>query len=79
MHATFSSRTNMAYVYLTNSGDAKAVVHTEPLVVDLPRGSRRLINLDFDAEGRLVGIEVEGAAEALPVGLLDGAESLRSE
>ena len=56
MHATFSPRVDMAYVYLTDDSDARTVDHTEPLIVDLPRGSRRLINLDFDADGRLIGI-----------------------
>ncbi len=30
-----------------------------------------MINLDFDAEDRLLGIEVIGASEALPAELLD--------
>jgi uncharacterized protein YuzE len=70
MDATFEPRTDMAYVYLTDDNDARVVDHTEPLIVDLPRGSRRLINLDFDADGRLIGIEVDGAANALPLSLL---------
>jgi uncharacterized protein YuzE len=74
MDATFSPRTGMAYVYLTDISDARAVDYTEPLIVDLPRGSRRLINLDFDADGRLIGIEVDGAANALPLSLLARAD-----
>lgn len=54
------------YVYLTDISNARPVDYTEPLIVDLPHGSRRLINLDFDADGRLVGIEVEGAGERPP-------------
>ena len=79
MHAAFSSRVDMAYVYLTDDRDARTVDHTEPLIVDLPRGSRRLINLDFDADGRLIGIEVDGAEHALPASLLAGAEKPRGE
>jgi uncharacterized protein YuzE len=74
MDATLSPRTDMAYVYLTDASDAPAVDYTEPLIVDLPRGSRRLINLDFDADGRLIGIEIDGAANALPLSLLTQAE-----
>ena len=78
MDATFEPGTNMAYVYLTNAGDAGTVDYTEPLIIDLPDGSRRLINLDFDADGRLIGIEVDGAANALPLSLLARAEKRRS-
>jgi uncharacterized protein YuzE len=74
MQATFESRTNMAYIYLTEPGDSRRVAHTEPLIVDLPSGARRLINLDFDAGGRLVGIEIEGAAAGLPASLLAAAQ-----
>jgi uncharacterized protein YuzE len=70
MYATFEHDTDMAYIYLTNAQDARTVAHTEPLVIDLPIGHRRLINLDFDEEGRLLGIEVDGARTALPKSLL---------
>jgi uncharacterized protein YuzE len=79
MHATFSPGIDMAYVYLTDASETRAVHHTEPLIVDLPRGPRRLINLDFDAAGRLLGIEVEGAKHTLPASLLAGAERPRGE
>jgi uncharacterized protein YuzE len=79
MHATFSPRTNMAYLYMTDAKDTRTVDYTEPLIVDLPGGSRRLINLDFDADGRLIGVEVDGAADALPVSLLATAEKPRGE
>ena len=78
MDATFEPRTNMAYVYLTDAGDAGTVDYTEPLIIDLPGGSRHLISLDFDADGRLIGIEVDGAANALPLSLLARAEKPRS-
>jgi uncharacterized protein YuzE len=79
MHATFSPRTNMAYVYLTEASDARTVDYTEPLIIDLPHGLRRLINLDFDADGRLIGVEVDGAADTLSLGFLAAAEKPRSE
>jgi uncharacterized protein YuzE len=65
MNITFEPRTDMAYVYLTDIGDARGVDHTEPL------------NLDFDADGRLIGIEVDGAANALPLSLLARADMPR--
>jgi uncharacterized protein YuzE len=78
MHATFESRTDMAYIYLTEPGESNRVAHTEPLIVDLPSGARRLINLDFDAGGRLLGIEVDGAAAGLPANLLAAAQGSSS-
>jgi uncharacterized protein YuzE len=74
MRTTFSPRVNIAYIYLTGANDAHRVKHTEPLIVDLPSGSRRLINLDFDASGHLIGIEVDGATAALPESLLSAAD-----
>ena len=64
----------MAYIYLTEPGDSNRVAYTEPLIVDLPSGARRLINLDFDAGDRLVGIEVDGASAGLPASLLAAAQ-----
>jgi uncharacterized protein YuzE len=77
MHATFAPGTDVAYVYLTDASDGRAVNHTEPLIIDLPGGTRALINLDFDAEGRLIGIEVDGARQGLPASLLTGADTQR--
>jgi len=77
MHVTFEPRTDMAYIYLTESGEAKTVAQTEPLIVKLRTSSRRLINLDFDSSGRLLGIEIDGAAAALPASLFAGADKPR--
>ena len=35
-----------------------------------------MINLDFDAEGRLIGIEVLAASQRLPLGLLTHANDV---
>jgi uncharacterized protein YuzE len=70
MYATFEHDTDMAYIYLTSSQDSGAVAQTEPLIIDLQTGQGRLINLDFDDEGRLLGIEVDGARTALPKSLV---------
>jgi uncharacterized protein YuzE len=70
MRTTVDARTDMGYIYLTNLGDAHRVTHTEALIIDLPAGSRRLINLDFDRDGRLLGIEIVGARSTLPESVL---------
>lgn len=77
MRVTYEPETDMAYLYLTQSNEVQTVAQTEPLIIDLRTGSRRLINLDFDAGGRLLGIEIAGAAAALPGSLLAAAEKPR--
>lgn len=77
MRVTFEPDVDMAYIYLTRLGDANQVQHTEALVIDLPGGSRQLVNLDFDSGGRLLGIEIAGASAALPRSLLAAAEKPR--
>jgi hypothetical protein len=47
------------------------VERTEPLIVETA-GGRRLINLDFDTHGTLVGIEFDGARGSMPDRLIDG-------
>ena len=64
----------MAYLYLVPILEGQ-VAHTEPLIIDLPGGSRRLVNLDFDEQGRLLGIEIDGARSTLPEALLRQATS----
>ena len=65
---TYDSDTDMGYLYLQEIPPG-GVEHTEALVVDTA-GGRRLINLDFDASGTLIGIEFDGARAALPAALL---------
>jgi len=77
MRVTFDPEIDMAYIYLHESHEGHTVARTEPLIVDLRNGSRRLINLDFDSGGRLLGIEIDGAAAALPRSLLKAAEKPR--
>ncbi|KUH37122.1 MULTISPECIES: DUF2283 domain-containing protein [Streptomyces] len=62
-----------AYVYLTDPGTPTKAAHT--LACD-PVGVDGTVNLDFDEEGRLVGVEVLGAASTLPARLLESAERL---
>lgn len=44
-----------------------------------PVGVGGMINLDFDEQGRLIGIEVLAASSKLPAYLLQSAERLDTE
>jgi uncharacterized protein YuzE len=60
---TFDQQTEYAYIYLTEPylGIAKTSVPLVPTEDDQPDGLRSLV-LDFDSDGKLVGIEVSGPA-----------------
>jgi uncharacterized protein YuzE len=64
---------DMAYVHFAPASPG-SVAHTEPLIIDLPNSRRHRINLDFDEQGQLIGIEIEGARGALPEPILAGAD-----
>jgi uncharacterized protein YuzE len=74
MRVTYDPSVDMAYIYLTHI-PAGGVATTEPLIIDLPSG-RRLINLDFDGDGRLLGIEIDGATSTLTKDVLSDARRL---
>lgn len=76
VRVTYDRGVDMAYLYLVEI-EPGGVAYTEALIVDLPAG-RRLINLDFDGEGRLVGIEIDGGSFSLPHQLLDEATDFRA-
>ncbi len=61
-----------AYLYLTDSEAAGAAV--EQVVVD--RAGRGDVVLDFDADGRLLGVEIIGASQLLHPSSLSAAERL---
>lgn len=67
---TFDRVANAAYLYLRDI-EPGGVAKTVP--VDEAPG---MINLDFDAKGRLIGIEVLDAARRLPLELLERAQHL---
>jgi len=71
IRVTFESATNMGYVYLAPIAEG-GVAHTEPLAIQTASGLR-LINLDFDRAGALVGIEFDGARDAMPHALIGNA------
>ncbi|MEM5814254.1 MAG: DUF2283 domain-containing protein [Candidatus Aenigmatarchaeota archaeon] len=72
MKITYSETDDAAYIYLVEAKPGVAA-RTEPCEI---AGLRGEINLDFDKNGRLVGIEVLGASKVLPKEILDRAERL---
>jgi len=69
MRVSYDQSTDTAYIYLTGEIEAGGVAKTyacDPLEID------GQIHLDFDLEGRLVGIEVLDASKRLSRALLDG-------
>ncbi|MEE4493401.1 DUF2283 domain-containing protein [Streptomyces sp. BE230] len=73
VRVTYDPVVNAAYVYFTSPRLTIQSAHTypcDPIDVD------GMINLDFDTEGRLIGIEILAADTKLPGYMLDGAERL---
>lgn len=70
MKITYDKSADAAYIYLTQlaPGSVKNTYHCSMSEVD------GMINLDFDAESTLVGIEVLEAKTKLPSDLLTHAE-----
>ncbi len=61
---TLESETDVGYVDLAPIAVGR-IAQTGPLVIR-PAAGTRLINLDFDGAGALVGIEFDGARAAMP-------------
>jgi uncharacterized protein YuzE len=70
VRVTYDGSADAAYIYLT-AIDAGAVATT--VTGDEEAGS---VNLGFDAEGRLVGIEVLAASRWLPRNVIDHADRI---
>ena len=71
MRVTFDAEVDAAYVYFTAPQEVPDVARTyscDPVDVD------GVINLDFDVEGRLVGVEVLAATSKLPPYVLERAD-----
>lgn len=71
MRVTYDADADAAYVELAGSiadGDAATTIHS----ITTP-GDRGEIALDFDADGRLLGIEVLHASAVLPTAVLAAA------
>ena len=67
MKVTYDSSVDAAYIQLAREIAAGGVAKTHPCD-PLEVGGE--INLDFDAEGRLIGIEILDASKKLPAELL---------
>ena len=73
LKVTYDEVANAAYIYLSPGAEGTRVARTypcDPIKVD------GMINLDFDAAGRLVGVEVLAARTKLPPELLTAAEDI---
>jgi uncharacterized protein YuzE len=70
MRVTYDSEANAAYVELGD--DVAGGTAVENVVVERP--GRGDIVLDFDADGRLLGVEVIGATQLLRKTVLDTAD-----
>ena len=71
MKITYDRSANAVYIYLVSEighGQVKNQYHCDIKQV------KAMINLDFDSDGRLLGVEVLDASRYLPKESLDGAE-----
>ncbi|MDQ1353920.1 MAG: hypothetical protein QG657_4229 [Acidobacteriota bacterium] len=71
MRVTYDKQANAAYVYLASQILPGSIIDTytcNPVEV----GGE--INLDFDNQGRLIGIEILNADKKLPMEVLENAE-----
>lgn len=71
MRVTFDPEANAAYVYLKDQIPPGGVSRSEFCDVEVAGGP---VFLQFDSDGRLIGIEILGATELLPAEVLDEAE-----
>ena len=74
MRVTYDGQANAAYIYLRpiNAGEIRET-HVCALETE---GPARDVNLDFDSQGRLIGLEVLYASHRLPKAVIDAAEKL---
>jgi uncharacterized protein YuzE len=69
MRLTYDRSVDAAYLYFTKKpGSVKRTYVCDPTEIG------GMINLDFDKDGRLLGVEVLGASQRLPAELLEQAE-----
>jgi len=70
MRVTYDRSVDAAYIHLEERIQPGGVAYTYPCD---PLEVRGEINLDFDHEGRLLGIEVLDASKMLPAAILASA------
>lgn len=74
MRITYDRYVDAAYIYLRDIEPGGSANTLE--VEDPDHHTKGTVILDFDREGRLIGIEVLGASRALPKVILEEAEQL---
>lgn len=74
MRITFDPDADAAFVYLVPEIAPGGVAHSHMCDVEIQEGA---IILDFDADDRLLGIEILGATKLLPDRVLQQAERRR--
>jgi uncharacterized protein YuzE len=68
LRVTYDESVDAAYIYLQaeiGSGGSARTICLDPIEVG------GMVNLDVDADGRILGVEVLAASKLLPVELLD--------
>jgi uncharacterized protein YuzE len=66
LHYTYDNEVDASYLYLRDIANGEvADTHT---CINLPDSVKGEINLDFDKDGKLVGIEILDASKVLPAG-----------
>ncbi len=70
MKVTYNKEADAVYIYFTDSDEAGEVKKT--YLCD-PTEVKGMINLDFDKDGKFIGIEVLDASKKLPPEFLQAA------
>ena len=73
MKITYDRLNDAAYIQIVATAQPGAAAHTEACDGEFEMAS---INLDFDEDWRLLGIEVLGASRVLPPDLVAAAEDI---
>jgi uncharacterized protein YuzE len=66
LRVTLDDEADAAYIYIADEISDRGVAQT--VILDY---ARTMINLDFGPDGRVLGIEILGAGETLPTGLIN--------
>lgn len=74
MRVTYDGQVNAAYIYLQPIGPGE--VKRTHVCGSETDGPARDVNLDFDSQGRLIGVEVLYASHRLPKAFIDDAEKI---
>ena len=73
MRVTYDAEANAAYIQLPDEIKPGEVARTYPCD---PSAAGGMINLNFDAGGVLIGIEIIGARRLVPASVLEHADRL---